>query len=90
MTAQSPAPGGPASAADEAERWREAARLRREHPGWIVVWLARESRYNAYRRLPGTRRDTALTDPTADGLASQIVSAEQAARHAPRNPENPT
>lgn len=79
MTANSPALGGPPAGTDEAERWRETARLRREHRGWIVVWLARESRFNAYRQLPGSRRDTALTDLTASGLASKITQAEQAA-----------
>lgn len=80
MTANIPAPGGRPAATDDADRWREAARLRREHPGWIVVRLSRDRRFTAYRRLPGARRDTALTDSTAIGLSSQITSAEQAAR----------
>ena len=41
MTANIPTPGGLPAATDDADRWREAARLRREHPGWIVVWLSR-------------------------------------------------
>ncbi|HEY7143951.1 MAG TPA: hypothetical protein VH637_06860 [Streptosporangiaceae bacterium] len=65
---------------DDAARWREATALRGEHPQWVVIWLATVSRFRAYRRLPGARRDTALTDPTAAGLASQITRAEQAAR----------
>jgi hypothetical protein len=40
-------------------------------------------------RLPGARRDTALTDPTPVGLAGLIGRAEQAARHAPAHPKDP-
>lgn len=71
------------TAADDADRWREAARLRREHRGWIVIWLAPAGQYRAYRRLPGTRRDTALTASTPDELAAQISQAEQAPRTPP-------
>jgi hypothetical protein len=65
---------------DDAARWREAAELRGEHAGWVIIWLAPVGRFRAYRRLPGARRDTALTDQTAAGLASQISRAEQAIR----------
>jgi hypothetical protein len=78
-TAPGPAPGGQ-PAGDDAGCWREAARLRREHPGWVVIWLARTGCYRAYRRLPGARRDTALTASTPADLAAQITRAEQAAR----------
>jgi len=79
--AHRPAPGGPPAVADvdDAGRWREAAQLRREHPGWVVVWLAPAGEFHAYRRLPGARRDTALTAPTSAGLADLIGRAEQAA-----------
>jgi hypothetical protein len=67
--------------ADDDERcWRAAARLRREQAGWVIIWLAPASEYRAYRRLPRTRRDTALTARTPAGLAAQIGQAEQAAR----------
>ena len=78
---QAPGTGG------EAARWQEAARLRREHTGWIVIWLAREDCFRAYRRLPGARSDTALSAVTAADMAAQIRRAEQAsarpARHSP-------
>jgi hypothetical protein len=84
VTARSPAPGGPpASAGDDAERWREAARLRRDHPRWAIVWLALDREFHAYRRLPGARRDTALASPTATGLADLITQAERAAAATP-------
>jgi hypothetical protein len=67
-----------------AERWREAARLRREHRGWIVIWLARDNCYRAYRRAPGARRDTALSAPTARDMSKQIRRADKAASRSAR------
>lgn len=77
-----PAPGGP-PAGDDADWWREAARLRREHPRWIVIWLAPIRQFRAYARLPGARRDTALTARTPGDLAALITQAEQGARRTP-------
>jgi hypothetical protein len=54
--------------------WQEAARLRHEHPGWVVLWLARLRQYRAYR-LRG-RRDTVLTASTPADLAAQISRSE--------------
>jgi hypothetical protein len=68
----------PAHPDSDADRWREAARLRSEFRGWIVIWLAPESQFRAYRRLPGARRDTALSAATPAGLAVQISQAGQA------------
>jgi hypothetical protein len=65
---------------EDAERWQEAKQLRREHPGWIVIWLASEAEFRAYRRLPGSRRDTALRAATASEMKTQITQAEQSAR----------
>jgi hypothetical protein len=70
--------GSPERPGDDA-RWREAARLRAERRGWIVVWLAPENCFRAYRRLPGARRDTALSAATADEMDALIGQAEQAA-----------
>jgi hypothetical protein len=69
----------PGGTGGDAERWREAARLRAEHRSWIVIWLGTEHCFRAYRRLPGARRDTALSAATAGDLAAQITAAEQAA-----------
>jgi hypothetical protein len=60
--------------------WREAARLRAQFRGWIVIWLARENCYRAYRRLPGARRDTAISAATSGEMASLIGQAGQATR----------
>ena len=65
---------------DEDACWREAARLRAEHRNWIVVWLAAEGCFRAYRRLPGARRDTAISAATSGEMADLIGQAEQAAR----------
>jgi hypothetical protein len=67
----------------DTDPWREAARLRAEHRGWVVIWLAAEKRYRAYRRLAGARRDTALSAATPGDLDAQITGAEQAARGGP-------
>ena len=72
-----PSPSSPQQQDDAC--WREAARLRREHRGWVVVWLAAEDRFRAYRRLPGARRDTALSAGTAAQMANLIERAEQPA-----------
>jgi hypothetical protein len=73
--------GHPADAppGEDAARWRDAARLRAEHSGWVIVWLARAGQFRAYKRLPGARRDTSLTAATADALGTRIAAAEQAA-----------
>jgi hypothetical protein len=68
--------------------WREAARLRSQFRGWIVIWLARENCYRAYRRLPGARRDTTLSAATSGQMADLIGQAEQAARTPARGKES--
>ena len=70
-----------AAADEDASRWEQAARLRAEHRGWVVIWLASEARFRAYRRLPGARRDTALSAATAIGMAAQITQAEIGRAH---------
>jgi hypothetical protein len=64
-----------------------AARLRQEHQGWIIIWLAAHHEFRAYRRLPGARRDITLSAATDSDLAAQISRAEQAARVVPPPPE---
>jgi hypothetical protein len=75
---------------DDDACWREAARLRAEHRGWVVIWLASERCYKAYRRMRGARRDTALSAATASEMTDLIAQAEQVvgspARHTPDTP----
>jgi hypothetical protein len=68
---------GAGSSAQDGACWQEAARLRREHRGWVVIWLAAEDSFRAYRRLPGARHDTALSAGTAAQMADLIQQAEQ-------------
>jgi hypothetical protein len=63
---------------DDDACWREAARLRAEHRKWVVIWLASERCYKAYRRMRGARHDTVLAAATASEMAALIVQAEQA------------
>jgi hypothetical protein len=64
----------------DAERWREVARLRAEHPGWVIIWLASDGEFRAYRRLPAARRDIAVSAPTSEGLAAAMREAERPLR----------
>jgi hypothetical protein len=77
--ASRPAPGSPAPGRTDrdAQRWQQAAQLRAEHKRWIVVWLAPENCFRAYRRMPGARRDTALSAATSAEMANLIARAEQ-------------
>jgi hypothetical protein len=70
------APRGADMAYDDADCWKEAARLRREHPGWVVIWLASTREYRAYR-LSQARRDIALTAQVPEGLETQIRQVER-------------
>ena len=69
------APGPP----DDTARWQVAKKLRDQHPGWVIIWLASISRYRA-RPLFRTARETVLTAQTAEELAAQMDHTEQAAR----------
>jgi hypothetical protein len=62
------APGSLPTATDEAGHWQAVRRLRREHPRWVVIWLASTSCYRAYPlfRAP---RETTLTAVTPEELA---------------------
>jgi hypothetical protein len=68
--------------------WQEAARLRHEHPGWVVLWLARIRQYRAYR-LRG-RRDTVLTASTPADLTAQINRSERDTPGRLPRPRRPT
>ena len=82
VTAAGTAHGQERAVSIDGERWREAAQLRHDHAGWAVIWLAAAGEFRAYKRLPGARRDTALSAATASGLTVQIERAEQPARPA--------
>jgi len=89
--ASRPPPGSPAPSSTDrdTQRWQQAAQLRAEHKRWIVVWLAPENCFRAYRRMPGARRDTALSAATSAEMAGLIAQAEQASRTPPSRTEPP-
>jgi len=64
---------------NDAERWREVARLRNEHPDYVIIWLAPTRQFRAYP-LKQARRAGALTAATAADLADQIGRAHQGRR----------
>ena len=67
------------AAGNDAERWREVARLRNEHPDYVIIWLAPARQFRAYP-LKQTWRAAALTAATAADLADQISRAHQGRR----------
>jgi hypothetical protein len=71
--------------ADDSERWRDVAQLREDHPGWVIIWLARTRQYRAYS-LSGNRRVGPLTAATTADLAAQIGQARPSPRYRPRGP----
>jgi hypothetical protein len=71
---------------DDQWRWQEVARLNGQHPRWVVLWHRETSEFRAYGRLPGARRDTALTASTPTRLAALITQVEQAGGRAIARP----
>jgi hypothetical protein len=84
LTAAGTADGTGCAVTIDGDRWREAAQLRHDHAGWVVIWLAAAGEFRAYKRLRGARRDTALSAATVSGLAAQIERAESAGSAATR------
>jgi hypothetical protein len=63
----------------EAACWETAALIRRDHPGWVVVWIARKAEYQAWPlfRAP---RGTVATAATAQELITRMDRVQQASR----------
>jgi hypothetical protein len=70
--------GEPKPPLSNEQGWREATRLRTARRAWVVIWLAPDQCFRAYKRLHGARRDTALSAPTSAEMAILIDQAEQA------------
>jgi hypothetical protein len=58
------------------ERWREAASLRAQFRGWVVIWLAAENCFRAYPRSSTARRAIGLTAPSSADMAELIKHAD--------------
>jgi hypothetical protein len=74
--------------ADDADRWRAAQQLRRDRPGWVVIWLAQVGCYHAYP-LFRARRGLVVTAATPEEAAVQMDEIENAARQAGHRPVGP-
>lgn len=57
-------------------RWREAASLRAQFRGWVVIWLAAENCFRAYPRSSTARRATGLTAPNSADMAELIKQTD--------------
>jgi hypothetical protein len=55
-----------------------AAQLRRDHPRWIVAWIARKGQFEA-RPLFRAPRDAVVTGATPEELTAGMNKVEQAA-----------
>jgi hypothetical protein len=71
-----PTTAGPAG--DESRHQQAAAQIRRQHPRWVSIWVARTGHYRAWPlfRAP---RGTSLTAQTPEELTAQLDQIEQAA-----------
>jgi hypothetical protein len=58
-----------------------AARLRRERPGWVIIWVSHKGCYRAWPlfRAPA---GTTLSAQTPEDMAAQMDRTKQAARTA--------
>lgn len=84
------AESGQGTAEDDAAIGEVAAQIRREHPRWVVIWVARKREYQAWPlfRAP---RETVAAAATAAGLIQQMEQIERAAGSGRRSsPPPPT
>jgi hypothetical protein len=65
-------------AENEAAAWQAAAQIRKERPGWVVIWLARKGEFRA-RPLFRAPPDTVAIGTTPEELKAQMDNIEQAA-----------
>jgi hypothetical protein len=74
-----PRPGGPGEvAADDAARWEAVAQVRRDRPGWVVIWSALSGELQA-RPLLRAPRGTVAAGTTPDQITAQMDAIRQAA-----------
>ncbi len=79
-TSHGPLAAGSGGAGDEDEsRRRAAAEIRRQHPGFVVIWAASLGRFRAWPLIRAPR-GTVLTAQTPGELTAQMEWLEQAAR----------
>jgi len=72
-------PGNSTSADDDDQaRWAAVARVRKERPGWVVIWLARKREFRA-RPLFRAPRDTVAAGATPEELTARMEEIQRAA-----------
>ena len=79
MTDSNPVAERHEDALDEAACRREAARIRQERPGWVVIWLPGERLFRAYPKFRAPRGTVASATQPGE-LVTQMEKAELAAR----------
>jgi hypothetical protein len=85
-TSQGPVTAGSGDPVDDSEsRRRAAAEIRRQHPGFVVIWAAGLGKFRAWPLIRAPR-GTVLTAETPGDMAAQMERIEQAAARGPRSP----
>jgi hypothetical protein len=64
---------------DDTARWEAAARVRREHSRWVVIWSAMRGEFQA-RPLFRAPRGTVVTGDSPEQLTERMNVMEQATR----------
>ena len=74
---------------DDESRRRAAAEIRRQHPGFVVIWAASLGRFRAWPLIRAPR-GTVLTAQTPGELTAQMERLEHAVRRPrPGSPDPP-
>ena len=79
MTDSNLVPRGGERDRQDAACQREAARIRQEREGWVVIWVPHESRYKAYPKFRAPRGTVASVAQPGE-LTAQMDKVELAAR----------
>jgi hypothetical protein len=87
MTDSNLVPQGGERDQQEAACQREAARIRQERKGWVVIWAPDEGRYKAYPKFRAPRGTVASASRPGE-LRAQMDQVELAARKPRSGPQN--
>jgi hypothetical protein len=77
MTDSNPVPHPGEGDSQEAACHREAARIRQEREGWVVIWVPHASRYKAYPKFRAPRGTVASASQPGE-LMAQMDQVELA------------
>jgi hypothetical protein len=79
VTDSNPVPQAGERDPQDAACQREAARIRQERRGWVVIWVPHESRYQAYPKFRAPRGTVASAAQPGE-LIAQMDQVELTAR----------